>query len=476
VTPRARALRTAAAICCLSCVAPAAACTSDGGGPATPSYTAPSPQPSDTAAQPPAAAGKPGEWLTYNGGIGRQGVATAETASGTAPAPSPTGKPSLAWRAPLDGAVYGQPLLLGDHVLAATENDSVYALDQTDGRVLWRAHLGNPQPRSGLRCGNIDPLGITSTMAYDPSTGSLFALAETDGGHHTLYALDPAGGAVRWQRPAEPPEGTPIDTQQRAALTVAFGRVYVPFGALFGDCGDYIGSVVGTPTSGQGSQVAYHVPTTRGGGIWAPGGLLTVGSTLYAATANGASTSGYDGSVSLIALSPELSRLDYFAPTTWPQDNAADLGLGSLTPALIGGRILALGKTGTAYLLAADRLGGIGGQIAQTQVCPAFGAAAVRGSTAYAACRDGVRALEVTGSQIKVLWKSAEPANGSPTLAGGGVWAVDYNAGVLYRFDASTGAVTAQLPLGPVPHFASPTLGIDRAYIGTMSGVTAVTQ
>jgi outer membrane protein assembly factor BamB len=413
-------------------------------------------------------------------------VATVELTPGATgapgsapPAPSPAANPALAWRAQLDGAVYGQPLLLGDRVLAATENDTVYALAQNDGHVLWRAHLGTPQPLSGLACGNIDPLGITSTMAYDPATGSLFALAETDGGHHTLYALDPATGAVRWQRSTEPPAGTPLDTQQRAALTVASGRVYVPFGALFGDCGDYLGSIVGTPTDGQGPQVAYHVPTARGGGIWAPGGLLTVGGVLYAATANGASTTpstGYDGSVSVIALSPDLTRLDYFAPTTWPQDNAADLGLGSLTPALVDGRILALGKTGTAYLLAPDRLGGIGGQSAQAQVCPAFGAAAVRGTTAYAACRDGVRALQTSGGQIRILWKSAAPANGSPTLEGTSVWALDYTGAVLYRFAASTGAVTARLPLGPVPHFASPTLGNGRVYVGTMSGVTAVTR
>ena len=479
VTRRARTLRAAATAGCLSCAALIAGCapTPTVGGSATPSYTAPSSQPSNSATQTSAAAGKPGEWLTYNGGNGRQGIATAELAtSGT---PSPTGSasaPAIAWRAQLDGAVYGQPLLVGDRVLAATENDSVYALNQADGRVLWRAHLGTPQPLSDLLCGNIDPLGITSTMALDPATGSLFALAETDGGHHTLFALDPATGVVRWQRPAEPPEGTPVDTQQRSALTVAFGRVYVPFGGLYGDCGDYIGSVVGTPTSGQGTQVSYHVPTPREGGIWAPGGLLTVGSTLYATVGNGESTTGFDGSDSVIALSPELSRLDYFAPTTWAQDNAADLDLGSLTPALVGGRILALGKRGTAYLLAMDRLGGVGGQITQTQVCPAYGAAAVRAATAYVACDDGIRAIDVTGDRIKVLWKSAARANGSPTLTGGDVWAVDYSAGDLYRFAASTGAVTAKVALGPVPHFASPTLGIGRAYVGTMNGVVAVTR
>jgi outer membrane protein assembly factor BamB len=311
-------------------------------------------------------------------------------------------------------------------------------------------------------------------MAYDPAGGSLFALAETDGGHHTLVALDPSTGAVRWRRSVEPPSGIPADTQQRAALTVAFGRVYVPFGGLAGDCGTYVGSVVGTPTSGQGAQVHYAVPTPLRGAIWAPGGLLTVGDTLYAAVGNGASTNGFDGSDSVIALSPELARLDYFAPATWAQDNANDLDLGSMTPALVGGRILALGKRGEGYLLAADRLGGIGGQITQAQVCPAFGAAAVRDSTAYVACSDGIHALGAADDRISALWTSAAPANGSPTLSGGDVWAVAWPAGTLYRFAASTGAVTGQVALGTVPHFASASLGQGRAYMGTVSGVTAV--
>ena len=415
---------------------------------------------------PPPAPGKSTDWITYNGANDRKGVGSSGSSSA----------PAIAWRAKLDGAVYGQPLLFGGRVLSATENDSVYALDQTDGRVLWRAHLGTPQPLSGLKCGNIDPLGITSTMAIDPDTGSLFALAETDGGHHTLFALDPATGAVRWKRATESPEGTPIDTQQRSALTAAFGRVYVPFGGLNGDCGDYNGSVVGTPTNGQGSQISYHVPTPRQGGIWAPGGLLTVGTTMYAAVGNGASFDSYDGSDSVTALSPELARVGYFAPTTWAQDNEADLDLGSLTPAQVGNRILALGKRGTAYLLAADRLGGIGGQISQSNVCPAFGAAAVRDSTVYVACPDGIRALDVTDDRIKVLWQSSVPANGSPTVSAGYVWAVQYPTGTLYRLDASTGSVTAQVALGQVPNFASPTLGTGRAYVGTMDGVTAVAR
>src|SRR5262249_4763219 len=143
--------------------------------------------------------------------------------------------------------VYGQPLAIGDMVYAATENDTVYGLVARTGAVRWKTHLATPMSRRDLPCGNIDPLGITSTMAYDPASGLLFALAETTGAHHTLYGLKASTGAVAIRRAAEPPEGDPVAHQQRGALTVLDGRVYIPYGGLAGDCGQYIGSVVSVP-------------------------------------------------------------------------------------------------------------------------------------------------------------------------------------------------------------------------------------
>src|SRR5437016_14152987 len=55
-----------------------------------------------------------------------------------------TGEPSFqnlahAWTAgPLDGAVYAEPLVDGNEVIVATENDAVYAFDTRTGAV--RSH------------------------------------------------------------------------------------------------------------------------------------------------------------------------------------------------------------------------------------------------------------------------------------------------------------------------------------------------
>src|SRR4051812_26968237 len=120
-----------------------------------------------TAAAPRVSAAVDGDWTTYHHDNARSGVAAGL---------APLGALSRAWTATLDGAVYGQPLAVGDRIFAATENDTVYALDASTGAVLWSTHVGTPVPRSSLPCGNIDPLGITSTMVYDPATGLLFAL------------------------------------------------------------------------------------------------------------------------------------------------------------------------------------------------------------------------------------------------------------------------------------------------------------
>ncbi|HEY3873056.1 MAG TPA: PQQ-binding-like beta-propeller repeat protein [Actinocrinis sp.] len=457
-------LRRSQAAAALCAVALLSACSSGPG--ADPAVNSPSPSYGQGTAT--KLSTDPQTWTTYNGGNSRAGLSTAAPVSAT---------PAVAWQAQLDGAVYGQPLLMGNQVYAATEDDSVYALNEKTGAVLWRTHLASPQPLSALPCGDIDPLGITSTMVFDPATDSLFALAEENGGHHVLFALDPADGTVKWKRAAEPPAGVPIDTQQRGALTLAFGRVYIGFGGLDGDCANYIGSVVGVPANNAGASVTYHIPTAREGGIWAPGGLVVDGNELFAVDGNGASETAYDGSDSMVALSPTLTRLGFFAPSTWVQDNQNDKDFGIMTPVPVGGDLLSVGKNGYAYLLDPAKLGGIGGQLAQLSVCPAFGSGAVQGTTVYVSCHSGnTVALSVANGAIKVLWTSNTPTNGSPTVDGNAVWTTDFDSGVLYRLNATTGAQTGQVTLGALPHFASPTLGPGRVYVGTMSGVTAVAQ
>lgn len=435
--------------------------------PTVASRTASSASASRTAASP-SQSGSAANWTTYHYDAARSGVSPGVTAYGSA------GPLRRAWTARLDGAVYGEPLVIGGRVIAATENDTVYALNATTGAVLWRQHVATPATRAQLPCGDISPLGITSTPVYDPATGRVFALAETSGGHHLLVGLDLATGRVAVRVGVEPPRGTPVASQQRASLALVGGRVYIPFGGLYGDCGSYVGSVVSVTTAGT-APLSYAVPTSRMGGIWATGGVVPAGDRLLVSVGNGASTSSYDGSDSVLALSPTLRRLDFFAPSSWARDNARDADLGSMSPAVVGQFVYADGKSGTAYTMRLDHLGGVGGQVASGYVCRAFGTSAVLGSTVFVPCTDGTRAVWVspTGS-FSVAWHAPVPARGSPVVGGGAVWVVDYSAGVLYALDPATGAVRGKVSVGAGPHFASLSLSGSHAYVGTLSGVVAV--
>lgn len=388
--------------------------------------------------------------------------------------PTLTGSLAKAWSAALDGAVYGQPLVVNGHVIAATEGDSVYALNPNSGAVVWRQHLGTPVRQSTLPCGNIDPLGITSTPAYDSASKTLFVVAEVAGPAHVLFALDPSNGAVRWSRNVDLPGDSPITHQQRAALAVGNGYVYIGFGGLAGDCGQYTGKVVGVPTSGKGSTIAYRVPVKREGAVWATGGpVIDTAGHIYISTGNGSSTSKYDGSDSVVELSPTLKLMSYFAPSNWAADNAADLDLGSLSPVLMpGGWVFIAGKRGTGYVLRQGALSGIGTQVSSAAVCGAFGGAAQSGATIYLGCYDRVRQVTVgANGSIKVGWTNTGPG-WPPVVGGGAVWSL--SSSTLYAMDPATGKTRASIAVGSVPHFASPTLWNGLVFVGTTSGVFAV--
>jgi outer membrane protein assembly factor BamB len=418
------------------------------------------------------------DWPEYNANPARTGIAAGLHAAGAL---------STAWTAHLDGAVYGQPLLVGNEVIAATENDSIYALNRATGQVAWHTQVGTPVPLSALACGNIDPLGITGTPIYDAGTGLVYAVAEVTGFHHLLVALDAATGAVKLSRDLDIPTAAnqPANNQQRPGLAIAGGRVYVAFGGLYGDCGAYQGSVVSAPLTGNGPLAQWVTPTSREGAIWATDGPVTgPDGNLWVSIGNGAAESGaYDGSDSVTELSPGLQRVAYFAPASWADDNAQDLDLGSTQPVLAAGNaVFVMGKRGTGYLLSGTNLGGVGGQLAEQDICDAEGGAAVDGATVYEPCQDGgMAAISVSAADksIKVLWRGPGDAEGSPVVGGGAVWVTSYSdnggGGTLYELNPATGSVMHQIAIGDgLPHFSSMSLGGGTAYVSTKAGVTAI--
>ncbi len=226
--------------------------------------------------------------------------------------------------------------------------------------------------------------------------------------------------------------------------------------------------------------MSYVVPTEREGAIWGTAGPVTgPDGTLYVSVGNGSVTSTkFDGSDAVTALSPALKQTGIFAPSSWYHDSQNDLDLGSTQPALLAsGMLLADGKSGTAYLISAAHLGGVGGQVAQAPVCPAYGGASVQGTTVYEPCEQGgMAAISTAGNKIRVLWRGPASAWGSPVVGGGAVWVTDWTAGTLYELNPASGATRYSLRLGSrLPHFSSMSMVSHRAYLGTTEGVVAVT-
>lgn len=384
------------------------------------------------------------------------------------------------WARALSGSVYGEPLVVGDTLIVATENNYVYGLNARTGTTRWRSvQLGAPARLSELPCGNIDPLGITSTPAYDAATGSVFVAAETAGAHHTLWALNAATGARRWHRTLDTqPNRDRYAQQQRSALLVTSGRVITTFGGLAGDCGNYGGYVVSVPTNGRGVSTNYSVPTAREGGIWAtPGPVVGDRGNIYLSVGNGAAESGpTDRSDSVTELNPvTLRRIAMFAPTTWRQDNSLDLDLGSSSPAIVPAvdRVVAAGKRGTVYLLK-PTLGGVGSNIASLDGCRGFGGAAVVGTTVVMPCREpnSIRALRVTKSGLSWAW-TRNGIYGSPVIAGGYVFVADAVSGDLVVLGLARGGIHGRYHVGTLPHFPSEVVSGSWVFAPSLTGVTA---
>jgi outer membrane protein assembly factor BamB len=448
--------------------------------------------------------------LTYDYGNTRSGLDTVDP-----PIKSLSTLP--AWDdSSLDGAVYGEPLVYNATVYVATEGDSVYALAARSGKVLWRVRTGTAVTSSeidsapGVGCGNINPIGITGTPVIDPAGDEIFVAEETElsgqsdwrGIRHWLVAISLTSHKVIWHRDIDPPHPNTqghyyiAAEQQRPAITLANGRLYVPFGGLYGDCGQYHGYVVDLPVSGNGTLVSYQVPTQREGAIWeTDGAVVSPAGDLYVATGNGSSNSiaHFDEGNSVVELSPSLKRIGYWAPSDWVQLNDQDWDLGSAGPIAVPGTSLVFvaGKPSSSgdagFLLREGDLGGIGHGAYVGAACASggdFGADASdvigTGKSArifiYAACGGGTEAFLVTTSPTafhRVWSASSGSPNGSPIVAGGLVWALDWNNALLYGMNPVNGHVVIRRTTESLDHFVAPGVGDGMLLVPTASGVEA---
>ena len=398
---------------------------------------------------------------------------------------------NLHWKSTtLDGDVFAEPLVVGTAVIVATENNSLYDLNATTGQTIWHKNLGTPVNGGVLPCGDINPSGITGTPVIDVAGRTIFVVAflQAPQLHHELFAIDLDTGKIKFQLSIDPQGADPTVQQQRAALALSNGYVYVAYGGLEGDCGQYHGWLAATNTNGVGPVLSYQVPTGNEGAIWGGGDGPVVDNSgdLLVATGNGASTSQFDYGDAVLKLSPAtsppISLVDYFAPSNWATLNADDLDLGSTEPVMLSSSYLfQIGKEGVGYVLNANKLGGIGKQLYESQVCTSGGGA--YGGLAYASpylvvpCDNGLVAVKVNlGSNppFSVVWRGPNYETGPPIIAGNAVWDVDASDGLIYALNLNNGQMLFHDAIGSVPtHFNSLSAGDGQIFVSASSRVLA---
>jgi hypothetical protein len=432
----------------------------------------------------PAAAAAPivanGAWTVYHHDDGHTGTdATLPLASSA----------TAGWTsAALDAEVFAEPLVSGGLVYVATLNNSVYALNQADGSVVWHTNLGAPKA-SGWTCGNVSPQGILGTPVIDVPGNRIYVVTLGSDSIYRLVGLDLATGGSGLSTPIPGTIGTGFDwriQQQRGALGLRNGYVYVPFGGRAGDCGSYHGWVVGVPTNGTTSLAVFQTPDI-GIGIWAPGGVAIddVTGNVFAATGNGTASgcNTVNQNDAVIRLSPTVVLQDSFMPQDWQANWCLnDQDLGSAGPMLISPNLLfQSGKWGGGFLLNPNNLGGVDGQLfptrkpavySQAEVCFGNHSGATFGSFAYAApfvyleCEArGLVALNVNtaipsfspcgaGCAAPDWSTGGSTTFGPPIVAAGAVWVASDSG--LFAYDAGTGAKIYQSAAFGINRFVTP--------------------
>jgi hypothetical protein len=335
--------------------------------------------------------------LTQHNDVARTGANLIETTLTPARVKSAFGK---LFEMPVDDQVYAQPLYVADMsvpgkgardvLFVATVNNSLYAFDANDGTQLWKKSLGGAgvpvtHDDVGGNCGNYTDysgnIGIVSTPAIDPASGTLYTVTRSKEGAkfvQRLHAVALADGSERAGSPVlikasvkgqgdgnDGNGNVPFDPEtanQRAGLLLSNGSVTIAWSSHC-DTGPYHGWVMAYDAQTLAQTGVFNVtPDGTQGGIWQGGGGLVTDSSgnIFVATGNG----DYDGNtnfgVSILKLTPrKLSLLDWFTASDWQAMNDKDYDFGSSGMILIPGTDhLAVGtKTGRLYVAATSSLG-----------------------------------------------------------------------------------------------------------------------
>lgn len=317
------------------------------------------------------------------------------------------------FQATLDGLVDAQPLYVarveipsqGVHsvLIAATESDSLYALDADTGAELWKVSLlaSGETPSDPVGCDQVTPqIGITSTPVISPSLlgGAIFAVAmskDSMGNYHQrLYKVELTTGkpiasvesAAQYPGTGDGSSGgyvvfNPKQYEERSGLLLLNGTVYLGWTSHC-DHQPYTGWIMGYNAETLAQTTVIDVtPNGSEGSIWMAGGGMAADPSgyIYFLDANGTfdttlNSQGFPANgdygnafIKLSAAGRQLAVADYFAEDDTNCESTQDLDLGSggvlVLPDMIdsSGRVRRLaigaGKDANIYLVDRDNMG-----------------------------------------------------------------------------------------------------------------------
>ena len=305
---------------------------------------------------------------------------------------------------------------------------------------------------------------------------------------------------MRSSHAARPTFSSPVQGE-RSALLFFNNNVFVNYGGYAGDCGIYFGTVVQIDPGSRGDRAALADRGERRRHLGAgrnlrrrPVALCHDGQHVrrHQMVRRGRDHPASPG----LAHSSKTS--DFFTPSNW-QDldtNDKDLGGTEALPLDIRSgspsihRVLAFGKDGNAYLADRANLGGIGGQIAVSQVSPnairtapavyettaATMVAFTSGHSTHCPGGSNITMLDVTANAISFAWCVLFSGAGAPILtttdgtANPIVWVVGAEGdNQLHGYNALNGQVVfsgAGTTMAGLHHFQTILATQRRFYVG----------
>jgi hypothetical protein len=357
---------------------------------------------------------------------------------------------------------------LHNTIVVTTTYGKTLALDANSGGVLWEYTPPSYQALAGTR--QIS----NSTPVADPDRQFIYA-ASPDGYIQKLAVSD---GQPVWRTSI-----TKLPQREKMAspLKVFQGHVIAVTAGYIGDQSPYQGHVaILDGSSGNLLQVwnslcsdraellePHACPKTKSA-IWGRAGAVIDpdGGHIFVATGNGEWNGTTDWGDSLIEINASATKmLGNYTPADTEELNARDLDLGSTSPVLLGGDLIAQGgKDGKVRLLSREAIAGATphrDHELQTVSTPSgtdlFTQPAVwthDGHTwMFAADNGGTAGWELENAKLLEKWKNG--TGGTSPFEAGGLLFVYAREGGLNVYEAASGKHIATLPCGP-GHWNSP--------------------